>query len=61
MEYSVEELGDDFYKLEPFHDKDFTYAVCGGSARKACDDIVGNIIESSHMSANKVHGIEQAG
>jgi hypothetical protein len=60
-EDNMAEFGDDYNKIESWHMKDFTDAVHGGSARKACDDMIGNIVESSHMTANKVHGIDQAG
>jgi len=60
-EWTVEELGADAELMNGFVMKDFTDGVFGGSARKACDDMIGNIVESSHMTANKVHGIEQAG
>ena len=56
-EDNMAEFGADYDKVEGFHMKDFTDAVRGGSARKACDDMIGNIVETSQMSANKHHGI----
>jgi hypothetical protein len=59
MEYSVEELGDDFYKLKDSKNltADLTEALNGAEGRKNIESYDCNVIESSMMTANRHHGI----